>query len=476
MSSSNSAFNLQGAIKANPKAINPLTLGASLGTGNPVNNALNSMQTGGQNAPIVKAPPQIPTAPTNQSVTSHTVSADGTVKQTYSPPQTNITSPGVLNTTSQTSAPINTQSTNTSVPPVNTSPPTGTTYSGFLGDLKSAATDTSAVDKANADLESLRKEYAQATGNIEGGGYLPLQFVQGREQVLNRQYSAEEAAAESALTNALTARGQNITGLGTVAGLAQPTQVPYNNQYIDPTTGKPVNPSVGGDMTSAVALQAEKVKNGTASPQDAANALSAYGQAGTNALQQALGSNFSIPQARGISSATETNAQTGGTASVDANNKIYQDALANSANLQQQLGNVDQLGNLLLTTAQAGGINPSSSQFANQSIAQVRSQLSNAQQAQFDSTMNTLTAKIGLLLNVGGGAVTDQVRNSANQVLSGTLALSALPAVLNQIQSEGAIVAQNQRDVATKAYQNVQQGNLGNSGGASGSNDPLGIR
>jgi len=98
MSSSNSAFNLQGAITPNPKAINPLTLGSSLSSGNPLTNALNSMKIGGQTTPstvgVKPAVPVAPTAPTNQAVTSHTVSADGTVKQTYAPATTGTSSTG----------------------------------------------------------------------------------------------------------------------------------------------------------------------------------------------------------------------------------------------------------------------------------------------------------------------------------------------------------------------------------------------
>lgn len=189
--------------------------------------------------------------------------------------------------------------------------PQGTQYTQ---DLARIAQDTSAVDAANEELKKLRQGYATATGKIETTQGLPLEFVQGRSQVLGRQFASQEAAAQAALSNALTARGQSISGLQQAGGLAlqgqgltqqgltsagglvSPVQVPYSNQFINPLTGQPVSGAGSASLNDAVALQIQKLRNGTTSYDQAVSDLGAYGQAGINALQQQLGPNFNVAQ------------------------------------------------------------------------------------------------------------------------------------------------------------------------------------
>lgn len=109
-------------------------------------------------------------------------------------------------------------------------------FPDVVSSLYKTATDTKEVDKANQDLLNLRKQYSTAVGNIESTP-IPLEFQQGRSQVLGRQYASQEAAAQSALSNALTARGQNISALGSAAGLAAPRSA---DLLVDPTTGQPI--------------------------------------------------------------------------------------------------------------------------------------------------------------------------------------------------------------------------------------------
>lgn len=111
-----------------------------------------------------------------------------------------------------------------------------TTFGGLVNRLSNTSQDTGAVDKANANLLKLRQDYATKVGNIETTP-IPLEFQQGRTQVLGRQYASQEAAAQSALANALTVRGQDIGALGSAAGLANPRSA---DLLVDPTTGQPI--------------------------------------------------------------------------------------------------------------------------------------------------------------------------------------------------------------------------------------------
>ncbi len=113
--------------------------------------------------------------------------------------------------------------------------------------------------------------------------------LKGNEQQLTAQ-NQTATAQNNALTGANTQQQQQITALSNATGYTQPVQVPYSNQYVDPTTGQPMGGgSMGGSLQSAVQSIAQQVQNGTMSYDQGVQALAGYGQGGMNALQQALG-------------------------------------------------------------------------------------------------------------------------------------------------------------------------------------------
>lgn len=107
----------------------------------------------------------------------------------------------------------------------------------------------------------------------------------------------DTAAGLGNLANtANTQQSNQNTALYNNASLKQPVQVPYSNQFIDPTTGQPVGGGTGGSLNSAVDNVVQKLQSGQMTYNDAVSALSGYGQGGINALQQALPSGFNIAQ------------------------------------------------------------------------------------------------------------------------------------------------------------------------------------
>lgn len=210
--------------------------------------------------------------------------------------------------------------------PVQNSTPNQNTYGGLISLLTSKATDTSNIDKANQALLDLRKRYATEVGNIESQP-IPLQFQQGRTQVLGRQFATQESAAQQALNNEITARGQTLNALGSAAGLAAPVQLPYSNQYVDPATGQTIG-STGGSLDTAVQNVASKLRSGQMTYSDALQALSGYGQGGVNALQQALPEGFNIAQ---------SNTLGGQQGSINVNYQLADTALKNVENIMTQL-------------------------------------------------------------------------------------------------------------------------------------------
>lgn len=147
--------------------------------------------------------------------------------------------------------------------------------------------------KVGGEVGDLRKQLSTSKQNIMGNrnysGSVRLGQAGIAEQNIGTQIQG--LAAEQ---QALQGQGQaNITA----AGVAAPVQVPYSNQYIDPTTGQPVGGgSSGGSLQGAVSDISQRIKSGSMSYSQGLQALGSYGQAGVNALLQSLGPNFNTAQ------------------------------------------------------------------------------------------------------------------------------------------------------------------------------------
>lgn len=162
------------------------------------------------------------------------------------------------------------------------------------------STGSNIVGSGNANLAA-----NAASARIQALQNAQASELQGNAQQLTAQ-GQTATAQTSALTGANTQQQQQISALGTAAGLSQPVQVPYSNQYVDPTTGQPVGGgSMSGSMQSAVQSIAQQVKAGTMSYDQGVQALAGYGQGGMNALQQAMGGGFSPLQSNAQAAANQ---------------------------------------------------------------------------------------------------------------------------------------------------------------------------
>lgn len=89
--------------------------------------------------------------------------------------------------------------------------------SGQVTDWEKAARNSPEVQQAISALADFRQKASQEFGDISSSG-IPLEFQQGRKQALALQYAQQESALQSAVTNALTAQGQQLSAAGTQAG------------------------------------------------------------------------------------------------------------------------------------------------------------------------------------------------------------------------------------------------------------------
>jgi hypothetical protein len=129
-------------------------------------------------------------------------------------------------------------------------------FPGLMGSLANlSSVGSNDVRNATDALRKFQTGYGQSVADIQNTP-IPLEFQQGRQQILQGLYSQQLPAYQEAVSNALASQGQMIQGLGTAAGLAAPQSVPLTNQPFYPVEGLY---SGGGGGLGARAVQAANV-------------------------------------------------------------------------------------------------------------------------------------------------------------------------------------------------------------------------
>ena len=326
-------------------------------------------------------------------------------------------------------------------------------------------TGTSPIAEGNAAITAqttAAQQQALATG--EGAA------LQGIGYQLTGQNQAANATNESA--GQANVGQQNMqSGLNQAGGLLQPTQVPYSNQYINPTTGLPVNPQAGANEQSAVQLEAGKVRNNQETLSQAETNLGSYSQQGLNDLNQALGSGFNANANAGAAAgqasvagapgaAQASNITSAGTASTNSWNGIMSTANTSAATYAQQQAAIRSVGGQALGLMQNDpAINHFAAQFGNQAINKLQSQLSNPQYAAFNTAIQSLQARIGAALQAG--EIPTSATQNAQSIANGNISLNALGSTLNQVDTELSSFVDTQNSLANYAKQQAQ-GGIGN--------------
>lgn len=206
------------------------------------------------------------------------------------------------------------------------------------------------AEKYNEALKQSRINEAQGLA-ANASNPIPLEFQQGRGQVLQSQYAQEQAALGSAYQGAsnlvgaantqqglqqsglqsggglaLQGQGQAQSALGTAAGLVAPQLAGYNQQAFNPATNQF---SGGGSLSDAVNSAVQKLQNGQMTYNDALTSLAGYGQGGIDALQKSLPPGFNIAQSNTLS---------GQQGSINATYQLADTAISNLENSVKKLG------------------------------------------------------------------------------------------------------------------------------------------
>lgn len=221
-----SSFSSQGSNVANPQAglIKPKNGIAALV---PQQALQSAQQTPAPAAPAKPNPGLIPSTPVKKIT-----AVDGSTTEFHAPPAPAVTSPVAKENQASTTSPQTSEPAPTSsyTPPAsdgtNFRQNLGSTlatggytdqekqaYEGLLG---KATTNSPELDAAYKAKQDLQESYAKQASAIQGSP-IPLEFQQGRAQILANQYGSQLSAAETAISNALAKSGQQISA-GTAAG------------------------------------------------------------------------------------------------------------------------------------------------------------------------------------------------------------------------------------------------------------------
>lgn len=186
-------------------------------------------------------------------------------------------------------------------------------------------------------------------------------------------------------------------------------------------------------------------------------------------LRMAQAQGYNANTAAGVAAAQQSNTQVAGTAAVDAAASAYPQYYKDYLDTQSAATSVDQFGSLLtsgMVDSKGDTINPSSAQFANTLLKDLRGQLSSSQQGQFDTTYAALKSKLSGLLAVGGSQTPTQLSSDVNGIINGSMPLGQLQDVLSRIKQEGQIVTNIAAQKGNTALQQAQGNNQSSSSSA----------
>lgn len=322
-------------------------------------------------------------------------------------------------------------------------------------------------DAAAADAKKITDSAAQQIADIGGKGARfeagqlttgTTPVAEGNAAVTARTTAAEQSAVSDAanmrlagVDKSLTAASQKATAETNAAGAA-------NNAASTALTAPLVSAlsAGGGDMSSAVKLQVDRVLNGSSSYDQAVQALSAYGQLGVNELQRALGPNFDI---------AASNANAAAKAQALGQNVQQGKAAANAAISAKQALDALQVAYNGLSALQTGSIGfgqnvPVLSQL--EQFASMASGVGRERTSAYVTALNEARAQVRGVLGMAGVNPTD----------AGDIVDTLLPSGMKPAEVPAKISAAknylDQRVAALSTTEGVPQLDIGAGGGSSG--------
>lgn len=364
------------------------------------------------------------------------------------PPSTNGTYPGLV--------PSNATPQDPNANPYTAQAPT---YPGLVGSLATTASQPSQAftdaqgqaKQALSDLTTSRQNEANSLASNYSNP-IPLEFQQGRGQVLQNQYLsqqdayAQQYAGATAQENAATGQqSAQQSGLGAAAGFSAP--VAQYGALTSPVTGQAIS---GGGSNGVLPAQAQsfisnlsqQIKNGQMTRAQAESELSAYGPAGLQALNSALGPNFNT-NASNASAGTTAVGQQIQTAAVSTNKAL--DTLSSAFSS--------------LPGFETGGV-PATNSIANW----IASQFGSSALTQYKTNLADARSQLIGVLNSSGGTPTGN-EATANQYLPDNMTKAQFDQNVGTAQSPGIVRQLIQQKVGSFTQSGQQNGSTNSTTG-----------
>lgn len=328
---------------------------------------------------------------------------------------------------------------------------------GLIGQMVSGTQQIAPqIAQTQGAIQDLRTELANKEGILQNTPG-ELNFMTGRSNQLQQL----EAAKEGALQNKLTAQEQQLAtvqgaqnnAISALSPSNQFSQVPYGTQLIgsggqNAQQGGAIGGAIngqqpGGSLNPINNIQsiAQQVISEKISPSQgyAMGGNVSNFQGALNAEIQKQSPGFNTGTAQGKYDASQTNTQNNITAPQQAYQGTYQAGVQGYQQTNTQLNNVSGLGALAVNVGGAGNINPFDAKFANQTLAQFRTQLSSPDQTKFNQAMASFQGAVSSLLGGSSNVTPTQISDWTTQISNGSMQLSTLKDIYNQSKNEGAI-------------------------------------
>lgn len=289
-----------------------------------------------------------------------------------------------------------------------------------------------AYSQAVQNLSDFNQKLAQANAGIESQP-IPLEFQQGREQVLARQAASQQAALQGAVQQQQTAMGQaqqqqqiGLQGLESAAQMAgQTVQAPYGTPLYQPGTGSFINSQTGGagggDFASSMQQYAQMAASGQLNAVPSFITSNPVLNAQLNTLAKQLNPNYNP-----ITSANQGNIMI----QQQQQQQGYQSALQQGQNLSKQLTN-------LVNTF---GLNPSDLTAANGAIQAIAKNVSDWRYKSLNNYLADISSRYAQVLTPPGGSATDTTRSVASGMLDSLASGTSLQKVLASLDQQAQAV------------------------------------
>lgn len=322
------------------------------------------------------------------------------------------------------------------VPPGVGANPTPGSVGGLLGNT--SLNPLPQISSLETEAASIANALPGAEAAIKGSPGIAAD-QEGREANLAAAGGAQLAGIGDVLGQ-LNATQSNIQGgLANAGGLLTPSNnlltVPFNQQLVG-ADGQPIGGATGSaPLQSAVVNAINLIKSGSGySNAVAAANLGQFGPQGTTALLNALGPKFNVNMADADAAAVAQNINTSSTASTNAANTAYSNAVQtvskNTGEYNAATGVGQNLTDTLGTWTQNGQLTS-----LNQGINTVAGLTSSPQYSQFLAALtNTQAAYTAAFQNAG--ITPTQSTQNALQELNPNSSAQAILASLNQLSSD----------------------------------------